>query len=102
VEYDLPVFPDIDECHTITCLHGTCEDGVNSFTCHCEPGYEGKLCDISKWESGLIEIRRCRIRLHIVSPLEHTVLMVSYYERPLSVVRRHLSSINILLKHLLL
>ena len=32
---------DIDECDTIPCSHGTCENLEGSFACHCNPGYEG-------------------------------------------------------------
>ena len=27
------------------CVHGTCKDGVNNYTCNCQPGYEGVMCD---------------------------------------------------------
>ena len=33
---------DIDECANAPCQHsGECTDGVNSYTCTCQPGYEG-------------------------------------------------------------
>ena len=55
MEYELPLFIDINECQGVTCVHGTCVDGVNSFTCHCETGWEGKLCDsVCKWRNTLI------------------------------------------------
>uniref|UniRef100_A0A452SNF0 Neurogenic locus notch homolog protein 1 n=1 Tax=Ursus americanus TaxID=9643 RepID=A0A452SNF0_URSAM len=35
----------IDECAGNPCHHGgTCEDGINSFTCHCPEGYHGPTC----------------------------------------------------------
>lgn len=35
----------IDECAGNPCHHGgTCEDGVNSFTCRCPEGYHGPTC----------------------------------------------------------
>ena len=50
------VFLDIKECETqnITCVHGTCEDAVNNFTCMCVPGYEGRFCEIGNWRKCLI------------------------------------------------
>ena len=40
---------DIDECHNHPCQNGgTCEDGVNSYTCTCVPGYTGNNCTISE------------------------------------------------------
>ena len=36
----------VDECASNPCgKFGTCIDGVNSFTCACEPGYEGFWCE---------------------------------------------------------
>lgn len=35
----------IDDCASGPCHHGgTCEDGVNSFTCRCAEGYHGPTC----------------------------------------------------------
>ena len=40
---------DIDDCIIVTCNNGgTCEDGINSFTCVCSYGYTGKFCDTGK------------------------------------------------------
>eukprot|EP00058_Branchiostoma_floridae_P005482 XP_002590970.1 hypothetical protein BRAFLDRAFT_69479 [Branchiostoma floridae] len=36
---------DINECSSAPCRNGaTCQDGANSFTCQCVPGYVGTLC----------------------------------------------------------
>lgn len=37
---------DIDECAPIPCVNGKCVDGIAHFTCECDKGYEGELCDI--------------------------------------------------------
>jgi len=34
-----------DDCVGVSCVHGTCEDGANSYVCRCEAGYTGHLCD---------------------------------------------------------
>ncbi|XP_078574326.1 uncharacterized protein LOC144860792 [Branchiostoma floridae x Branchiostoma japonicum] len=37
---------DMDECSSAPCRNGaTCQDGVNSFTCQCAPGFNGSLCE---------------------------------------------------------
>ena len=37
----------INECSVAPCLNnGTCVDGVADYTCDCQPGYEGKECQI--------------------------------------------------------
>ena len=41
---------DIDECGSLPCQpNGKCIDGVNSYTCQCNSGYEGKHCENSKF-----------------------------------------------------
>ena len=35
----------IDECD-VQCLKGTCMDEVNGFTCSCNNGYTGELCEV--------------------------------------------------------
>ena len=37
--------PDIDECATNPCNHGSCQDKINGYHCNCEPGYTGTNCD---------------------------------------------------------
>ena len=40
---------DIDECSPNPCKNGgTCTDGLNSYSCSCQVGYEGDNCEISK------------------------------------------------------
>ena len=37
---------DIDDCADEPCQNGgQCEDGVNSYTCTCKPGYTGDNCE---------------------------------------------------------
>ena len=43
-------FLDIDDCQPNPCANGgLCSDGVNSYTCHCAPGYTGPNCNTSKY-----------------------------------------------------
>ena len=48
--YDLHAtkkFVDIDECASSPCQNGgTCNDGINSYTCDCVPGHTGDNCEI--------------------------------------------------------
>ena len=39
---------DIDDCVNHTCVNGACRDGVESYTCDCDAGYTGQLCDESE------------------------------------------------------
>ena len=42
-------FLDINECENEDCNgRGECIDGDNSFTCRCQPGFQGKRCESSK------------------------------------------------------
>ena len=37
----------IDECLVNPCLNsGLCVDGINNFTCSCQPGYSGPTCQV--------------------------------------------------------
>ncbi|MBR57053.1 MAG: hypothetical protein CMH54_03245 [Myxococcales bacterium] len=38
---------EIDECDPNPCVHGSCTDGIASFTCECDEGFEGILCNIN-------------------------------------------------------
>ena len=39
---------DIDDCVGQSCVHGSCVDGNDTYTCDCSEGYSGDRCDISK------------------------------------------------------
>lgn len=39
-------FSDIDECASSPCIHGTCQDAINNFTCTCDEGFTSTLCDL--------------------------------------------------------
>ena len=36
---------DINECMSYPCGYGSCVDMVDEFTCECDSGYMGTLCD---------------------------------------------------------
>eukprot|EP00494_Astrolonche_serrata_P029023 UN29290 len=37
---------DIDDCPNNECDQGECIDGLDSYTCECDDGFEGEMCDI--------------------------------------------------------
>ena len=38
---------DINECEPDPCVHGSCTDLTAAFSCDCEQGWEGRLCDLN-------------------------------------------------------
>ena len=43
------IFVDIDECANTPCAHGgTCNDGINTYSCTCVLGYKGSDCEVGK------------------------------------------------------
>jgi hypothetical protein len=42
-----PTCTNIDDCASAPCQNGDCSDGVNSYSCSCDAGYEGTNCDIN-------------------------------------------------------
>ena len=46
----MPLLSEINECISRPCTNGgLCIEGVNSYTCHCPPGYTGILCQTGKY-----------------------------------------------------
>ena len=39
------ILENIDECIGVDCNNGECVDGVAAYTCSCEDGYSGVLCE---------------------------------------------------------
>ena len=55
---------DIDECAPDPCHNGgTCEDGVNEYTCQCSAGYTGTNCEDGKYDHQQHNIKK-KIRQH--------------------------------------
>jgi len=41
--------PDINECESLPCENGAaCNDLVNGYTCTCQPGYTGLICQTGR------------------------------------------------------
>ena len=67
-------FSDTDDCATVTCQNGgTCVDGVNSFTCSCDTGYEGNNCETSKLYLSLKSLFLWLIKLYEEKHCAHTL-----------------------------
>ena len=48
-ELYLYLFTDQDDCIEHECVNGgSCVDGVNEYTCNCQAGYTGQLCQTSQ------------------------------------------------------
>lgn len=45
--YTIQFALDIDDCSGNPCNHGTCHDGIATFSCSCKAGYTGSHCDRS-------------------------------------------------------
>ena len=41
----LLLFSEIDECSSNPCVHGTCRNEIDMYTCICDRGYESTHCD---------------------------------------------------------
>ena len=49
VSHVFSFFLDIDDCASFPCENnGSCEDGIDVYTCNCTFGYTGKQCETSK------------------------------------------------------
>jgi hypothetical protein len=42
-------FIDEENCLANLCQHGACTDGVDTFECECEAGWDGENCNNSKY-----------------------------------------------------
>ena len=50
---------DIEECASQPCVFGQCIDGIGGFTCVCQAGYTGSLCDSSEFSSFVCVFSNC-------------------------------------------
>ena len=49
---DLQMLPDADECMGRPCMHAfACRNRIGDYLCDCQPGWTGKNCDVSKFDS---------------------------------------------------
>ena len=75
-QYSLGFFSDIDDCVDNPCQNqGTCINGVNSFQCICKVGWEGALCNISKYRH-LVAITST---IHKNSQLDYWIHIYMYH-----------------------
>ena len=50
-------FSDLDECDSEPCQNaGMCIDSLDSFTCECEEGYTGSLCETGEMTVCLLSV----------------------------------------------
>ena len=43
-EFTGPNCDGMDDCVGVDCVNGVCVDGLNSYSCTCDPGFTGELC----------------------------------------------------------
>ena len=59
---------ELDECVSFPCVHGTCHNGINQYTCTCgNSGYDGTNCELGNskfyWMAGIHKI--CLLKLNL-------------------------------------
>ena len=64
------IISDIDECKYSPCIHGTCHDQINGYTCSCDNGYEGENCT----ESEISVYKLCFSKLLSLIVLNHSLV----------------------------
>src|SRR6218665_431508 len=56
---------DIPECESNPCVHGVCHDGLDKYTCECEPGYTGINCETGQHSYSIVLY--CIVSIHLYS-----------------------------------
>ena len=61
---------DIYECSSDPCSYGNCKDGVNSYSCSCEAGFTGLLCNAGTY---------CKLKYIALIIKEHVIVKFYYF-----------------------
>ena len=74
----------IDDCARVNCSgNGVCIDGTNSFSCDCDPGFAGQMCDVMDVIDNNCQPNPCGLNGRCVDgPSNYTCLCSPGYSGP--------------------